>query len=302
MNEMGLDPGIDHMSAMQIIDKLKSEGKEIVSFRSHCGGLVAPESDDNAWHYKFSWNPRNVVLAGQGDGGIRWKEDGEILEIGYPDLFSNTSMIGLTGQGMYDSYPNRDSLKYIAEYGLEPAKTVYRGTLRVPSFCEAWDCLVQLGLTSPTGNCFFTAKDEAIEQLDLSERPEILFMLEEIGVFDQKNFPLHVPPADSLQKLLEDKWKMRPTDKDLVVMVHEINYKDGDAIKHIQSSLYLTGRDSEHTAMALTVGLPLAIVTKLILNNQITELGVIMPKHKEIYEPVMKELEKYGVKFKEVYN
>ena len=300
MNEMGLDPGIDHMSAMQIIDQLKSEGKEIVSFRSHCGGLVAPESDTNAWHYKFSWNPRNVILAGQGDGGIRWKEDGEIQEITYHELFSNTSMIGLTNQGMYESYPNRDSLKYIAEYGLEQAQTVYRGTLRVPPFCEAWDCLVQLGLTSPTGKCIWVSKDEAIEQLDLSENPEILYMLEEIGVFDESNFPLHIPPADSLQRLLEDKWKMRPTDRDLVVMVHEIDYKDGDAVKHIQSSLYLTGDDSEHTAMALTVGLPLAIVTKLILNGQITQRGVLMPKDKGIYEPVLKELEKYGVKFEEI--
>lgn len=300
MNEMGIDPGIDHMSALQILDKLKAEGKEITSFRSHCGGLVAPESDTNAWHYKFSWNPRNVVLAGQGEGGIRWKEDAEIIEIGYADLFSNTAMIGLQNQGMYESYPNRDSLKYIAEYGLETAKTVYRGTLRVPPFCEAWDCLVQLGLTSPAGNYFFTSKEDAVEQLDLSERPEILYMLDEIGVFDKKNFPLHFPPADSLQKLLEDKWKMQPTDKDLVVMVHEIDYRDGDAAKHIQSSLYLTGKDGEHTAMALTVGLPLAIVTKLILNGQIKQRGVVMPKHKEIYEPVMKELEEYGVKFKEV--
>jgi saccharopine dehydrogenase-like NADP-dependent oxidoreductase len=300
MNEMGLDPGIDHMSAMQIIDKLTADGKEIVSFRSHCGGLVAPESDTNAWHYKFSWNPRNVVLAGQGDGGIRWKEDGEVIEIGYHDLFANTSMIGLQNQGMYESYPNRDSLKYIAEYGLDKAETVYRGTLRVPPFCEAWDCVVQLGLTSASGNCIFTDKELAIEQLDLSERPEILYMLDEVGVFDHKNFPLHIPPADSLQKLLEEKWEMQPTDRDLVVMVHEIEYQDADSIKHIQSSLYLTGRDHEHTAMALTVGLPLAIVTKLILNDQIHERGVIMPKHKEIYEPVMKELEKYGVKFKEV--
>ena len=300
MNEMGLDPGIDHMSAMQIIDMLKAEGKEIISFRSHCGGLVAPESDTNDWHYKFSWNPRNVILAGQGDGGIRWKEDGEIQEITYHELFSNTSMIGLTNQGMYESYPNRDSLKYIAEYGLEQAQTVYRGTLRVPPFCEAWDCLVQLGLTSPTGKCIWVSKDEAIEQLDLSENPEILYMLEEIGVFDESNFPLHIPPADSLQRLLEDKWKMRPTDRDLVVMVHEIDYKDGDAVKHIQSSLYLTGEDSEHTAMALTVGLPLAVVTKLILNGQITQRGVLMPKDKGIYEPVLKELEKYGVKFEEI--
>jgi saccharopine dehydrogenase-like NADP-dependent oxidoreductase len=300
MNEMGLDPGIDHMSAMQIIDKLKGEGKKIISFRSHCGGLVAPESDDNAWHYKFSWNPRNVILAGQGDGGIKWKEDGEIEEIGYHDLFSTTSMIGLKNQGMYESYPNRDSLKYIAEYGLESVETIYRGTLRVPPFCEAWDCLVQLGLTSPTGNCIFVSKDEAIEQLDLSENPEILFMLEEIGVFDETNFPHHVTPADSLQKLLENKWKMQPNDRDLVVMVHEIDYQDGDVIKHIQSSLYLTGKDHEHTAMALTVGLPLAIVTKLILNNKIKQRGVVMPKYKEIYEPVMKELEEYWVKFKEI--
>jgi len=299
MNEMGLDPGIDHMSAMQIIDKLKADGKEIVSFRSHCGGLVAPESDTNDWHYKFSWNPRNVILAGQGNGGIRWKEDGEIQEITYHELFSNTSMIGLTNRGMYESYPNRDSLKYIGEYGLDTAQTVYRGTLRVPPFCEAWDCLVQLGLTSPTGKCIWVSKEEAIEQLDLSENPETLYMLEEIGVFDEANFPLHIPPADSLQKLLEDKWKMRPTDKDLVVMVHEIDYKDGDTIKHIQSSLYLTGENSEHTAMALTVGLPLAIVTKLILNGQITQRGVVMPKAKEIYEPVLKELETYGVKFQE---
>ena len=300
MNEMGLDPGIDHMSAMQIIDQLKSEGKEIVSFRSHCGGLVAPESDTNAWHYKFSWNPRNVILAGQGDGGIKWKEDGEIQEIGYHDLFSNISLIGLKERGMYESYPNRDSLKYIHEYGLDNVETIYRGTLRVPPFCEAWDCLVQLGLTSPTGNCIFVTKDEAIEQLDLSEQPEILYMLEEIGVFDVANFPLHIPPAESLQKLLEEKWEMKPNDRDLVVMVHEIDYKDGNTIKHIQSSLYLTGEDGEHTAMAMTVGLPLAIITKLILNNQIGLRGVLMPKHKEIYEPVLKELDSYGVEFKEI--
>jgi saccharopine dehydrogenase-like NADP-dependent oxidoreductase len=300
MNEMGLDPGIDHMSAMQIIDKLTDEGKEIISFRSHCGGLVAPESDTNSWHYKFSWNPRNVILAGQGDGGIKWKEEGEIQEIGYHELFSNTSMIGLKNQGMYESYPNRDSLKYISEYGLDNINTIYRGTLRIPPFCEAWDCLVQLGLTSASGRCIFTSKVEAIEQLYLSERPEILYMLEEIGVFEEANFPLHIPPADSLQKLLETKWKMQPNDRDLVVMVHEIDYKDRDAIKHIQSSLYLTGKDHEHTAMALTVGLPLAIVTKLILNGLIKQRGVVMPKYKEIYEPVMKELELYGVKFQEI--
>jgi saccharopine dehydrogenase-like NADP-dependent oxidoreductase len=300
MNEMGLDPGLDHMSAMAIIDKLKAEDKKIISFRSHCGGLVAPESDTNAWHYKFSWNPRNVILAGQGDGGIKWKEDGEVQEINYHELFSNTSTIDLNEDGIYESYPNRDSLKYISEYGLEEVDTIYRGTLRVPPFCEAWDCLVQLGLTSASDKCIFTTKAEAIEQLDLAEKPGILQMLEEIGIFDENNFPHDVPPAESLQKLLEKKWAMQPEDKDLVVMVHEIEYVDDDVEKRIQSSLYIKGKDGEHTAMALTVGLPLAIVAKMILNGQVAQRGVLMPKHKEIYEPVMKELGEYGVRFKEV--
>jgi saccharopine dehydrogenase-like NADP-dependent oxidoreductase len=262
--------------------------------------LVAPESDTNAWHYKFSWNPRNVILAGQGDGGIKWKENGETKEIHYHQLFSNTSSIDLGEDGKYDSYPNRDSLKYISEYNLDDIDTIYRGTLRVPPFCEAWDCLVQLGLTAPSGKCTFTTKEEAVEQLDLQERPEILYMLEEIGIFDEANFPPDVIPAESLQKLLEHKWKMEPADRDLVVMVHEIDSQDGESIKHIQSSLYIKGTNGEHTAMALTVGLPLAIVTKLILKDQISLRGVLMPKHKEIYEPVMKELEEYGVRFKEV--
>lgn len=300
MNEMGLDPGIDHMSAMQIIDELQASGKKITSFRSHCGGLVAPESDTNAWHYKFSWNPRNVILAGQGDGGIKWKEDGKVCEIHYPQLFSSTSPINLGPDGKYDSYPNRDSLKYISEYHLDDVDTMYRGTLRVPPYCEAWDCLVQLGYTAPTGKTSFVPKTEAIAQLELEDRPEIQYMLEEIGLFDAANFPADKCPAENLQKLLEHKWKMEPADKDLVVMVHEIEYLDGGSKHHIQSSLYLTGKDGEHTAMALTVGLPLAIVTKLILKDQISLRGVLMPKHKEIYEPVMKELEGLGVKFKEV--
>jgi saccharopine dehydrogenase-like NADP-dependent oxidoreductase len=299
MNEMGLDPGIDHMSAMQLLDQLKAGGKKITSFRSHCGGLVAPESDTNSWHYKFSWNPRNVVLAGQGDGGIRWRENKEMKEITYHELFSNTNTINLGTEGSFDTYPNRDSLKYIDEYALAEVETIYRGTLRVPPFCEAWDCLVDLGLTQPTGAYTFIPRSEAIEQLDLAEEPGILGMLDEIGIFDEANFDRHLSPADNLQKLLEHKWQMQASDKDLVVMVHEIEYMDGAAQKRIQSSLYIKGTDGEHTAMALTVGLPLAIVTKMILNGQIPQRGVIMPKYKEIYDPVMKELEEYGVRFRE---
>jgi saccharopine dehydrogenase-like NADP-dependent oxidoreductase len=290
MNEMGLDPGIDHMSAMQIIDRLHQDGNQIVGFRSHCGGLVAPESDTNSWHYKFSWNPRNVVLAGQGDGGIRWKENGSIQEINYEQLFTSTASIDLGKDGLYESYPNRDSLKYIAEYGLENIETMYRGTLRVPPFCKGWNALVQSGFTKANGSVPFL-KEDAITDETLKT------LLKEIDVLEISNSDKNA--ADFLQQQLEQKWAMQTTDKDLVVMVHEIEYLRENQKHRLQSSLYLKGKDSEHTAMALTVGLPIAIVTKLILNNKLQRTGILMPKYADIYEPVLEELKAYGVSFVE---
>lgn len=301
MNEMGLDPGIDHMSAMRLIDELKKEGAQILTFRSHCGGLVAPESDNNAWHYKFSWNPRNVILAGQGDGGIRWREDAQIKEISYDDLFSNTRLIDLEENGLFESYPNRDSLKYAKEYGLEDIDTIYRGTLRIPPFCEAWQCLIRLGLTAASGTYRFLSREDAMKLLKLEDRPEILHMLDETGIFTRENFKTKLSPAENLQKLLEGHWKMQTSDRDLVVMVHEIAFRRENVIRKVLSSLYLKGQDSEHTAMALTVGLPLAIVTKLILNGNINRPGVHMPIYEEIYLPVISELQEYGIVFRETY-
>lgn len=290
MNEMGLDPGIDHMSAMQIIDRLHQDGNQIVGFSSHCGGLVAPESDTNSWHYKFSWNPRNVVLAGQGDGGIRWKENGSIQEINYEQLFTTTASINLGKDGLYESYPNRDSLKYIDEYGLENIETMYRGTLRVPPFCKGWNALVQSGFTKANG-CVPFLKEDAITDETLKT------LLKEIDVLEISNSDKNA--ADFLQQQLEQKWAMQATDKDLVVMVHEIEYLRDNQKHKLQSSLYLKGKDSEHTAMALTVGLPIAIVTKLILNKKLNRTGILMPKYADIYEPVLEELKAYGVSFEE---
>jgi saccharopine dehydrogenase-like NADP-dependent oxidoreductase len=290
MNEMGLDPGIDHMSAMQIIDRLHQDGNQIVGFSSHCGGLVAPESDTNSWHYKFSWNPRNVLLAGQGDGGIRWKENGSIQEINYEQLFTTTASINLGKDGLYESYPNRDSLKYIDEYGLENIETMYRGTLRVPPFCKGWNALVQSGFTKANGSVPFL-KEDAITDETLKT------LLKEIDVLEISNSDKNA--ADFLQQQLEQKWAMQTTDKDLVVMVHEIEYLRENQKHRLQSSLYLKGKDSEHTAMALTVGLPIAIVTKLILNNKLQRTGILMPKYTDIYEPVLEELKAYGVSFEE---
>jgi saccharopine dehydrogenase-like NADP-dependent oxidoreductase len=290
MNEMGLDPGIDHMSAMQIIDRLHQDGNQIVGFSSHCGGLVAPESDTNSWHYKFSWNPRNVLLAGQGDGGIRWKENGSIQEINYEQLFTTTASINLGKDGLYESYPNRDSLKYIDEYGLENIETMYRGTLRVPPFCKGWNALVQSGFTKANGSVPFL-KEDAITDETLKT------LLKEIDVLEISNSDKNA--ADFLQQQLEQKWAMQTTDKDLVVMVHEIEYEKDNQKHKLQSSLYLKGKDSEHTAMALTVGLPIAIVTKLILNNKLQRTGILMPKYADIYEPVLEELKAYGVSFVE---
>jgi saccharopine dehydrogenase-like NADP-dependent oxidoreductase len=296
---MGLDPGIDHMSAMQLIDGLKAKGATITGFKSHCGGLVAPESDTNHWHYKFTWNPRNVILAGQGDGGIHYLMNGDRVTLKYEDLFDSSTQLEVEGYGEFESYPNRDSLKYIQEYGLDGIATMYRGTLRVPPFCFGWDMLVQMGLTAEKE----VATAELIQQVvtNMPMDDGRIALLESTGVLDALNALTDetVNPAKLLQSLLEQQWKMQPGDKDMIVMVHELEYEQQEAKKHLQSSLVYIGIDEEHTAMATTVGLPVAIVTKMILNGEVKRKGVLMPKYADIYNPILKELENYGVKFKE---
>lgn len=304
MNEMGLDPGIDHMSAMQLIKQLQGEGNRVTGFKSHCGGLIAPESDTNPWHYKFTWNPRNVVLAGQGAGGIHYLNNGEKVDLSYEELFKHTSLLHIDGYGDFESYPNRDSLKYKNEYGLFNAETVYRGTLRIPPFCKGWQCLVDLGLTDENEHpvsAFLAGKVEIRSLLKIKQysvEDELLNYLElseKLQALQEKTFV----PAKFLQSILEEKWKLSPGDKDMVVMVHEIEYEGNGKQHQLQSSMVYIGKDEEHTAMAITVGLPVAMVTRMILNKQVKRKGVLMPVYPEIYNPILAELKDYGIEFKE---
>ncbi len=301
--EMGLDPGIDHMSAMELIHRIREKGGKISSFRSHTGGLIAPESDDNPWHYKISWNPRNVVMAGA--AGAVYKEHNEIRNIPYASLFGDCGKVELPGTGVLAWYPNRDSLSYIPVYQLEEAFTFIRTTLRYPVFCRCWKSIVDAGLTNDqdvvsTNGLTFRKWAAAIHPFISDENRMPLAFL---GVLDE----LPVPPsakssADILQYLLETKLAMRPQDKDMIVMLHEIEYEAENKKHAVKSSLTVKGEDSVRTAMAKTVGLPIGIAAVLILEGKIDLAGLHIPILPEIYTPVLKELEKNGVKFTEIFS
>ncbi len=320
LNECGLDPGIDHMSTMQVLTKLKSEGCEIISFKSYTGGLVAPESNDNPWGYKFSWNPRNVILAGQ--GVAKYIENNKYNYIPYNRLFSQTENIEVNDLGSFDGYANRDSLFYSKAYGLETIPTMLRGTLRQQGFCKAWNVFVQLGLTDDS----YTIEDsEHLSYADLvqaflpkhlkssstlsrlaefmneKEGSEAMKKIVWTGILNNEKINLkNATPAQILQQLLEQKWKLKETDKDMIVMQHLFEIRNSKfEIRNLKSTLVVKGDNSLQTAMAKTVGLPVAIAAKLILNKAIKATGVQIPIHKEIYEPVLTELKSLGIIFNE---
>ncbi len=298
--EMGLDPGIDHMSAMKIIDGIKAKGGNITSFKSHCGGLVAPESDDNPWHYKISWNPRNIVLAGQ--SGAVYKENNEIKNISYTHLFDCSNEIVFDELEGLAFYPNRDSLSYIPTYKLPDTATFIRTTLRHVDFFKGWNAVVHAGLTNETENIAaigltYTKWSEPILPFINEDNKQ---MLEYLGLFDETPVPATAKTsADILQFLLETKLKMEPADKDMIVMLHEFEYELDGKNKSLKSCLVVKGEDNLRTAMAKTVGLPLGIAAKLILNETIKLKGLHIPTAKDIYEPVLNELETTGIKFTE---
>ncbi|WP_028982006.1 saccharopine dehydrogenase family protein [Sporocytophaga myxococcoides] len=315
--ESGLDPGIDHMSAMEEIDKIKAEGGSLISFKSYTGGLVAPESDTNPWHYKISWNPRNVVLAGQGT--VKYLENGIYKYVPYHRLFSRIDNIEVDDAGRFEGYLNRDSLKYIELYGLSGIDTFIRGTLRGEGYCSAWDCLVQLGLTEdsytidlPSDAAFTNLMesylpagtgsviDRTIKYLGLPLQSNEIQLMKWLGLFDPGNkIKLsNATPAQHLQSLLEEKWKLETNDKDRIVMIHYFEYKIGGEIFRKSSSLVVNGDDQINTAMAKTVGLPLGIAAKLLMEGKIKLAGVHVPTSKELYYPILRELEQEGIKFK----
>lgn len=317
LNECGLDPGLDHASAMHMIDSIKGQGGTINAFRSYTGGLVAPESNDNPWAYKFSWNPRNVVVAGQGTA--QYLEDGELKFIPYNRLFSQINTITVKGFNTFDAYANRDSISYIDSYGLQNIKTMIRGTLREAGYCKAWDVFVKLGLTDDTSK-ISNASSLTYSQLiasflppakgDLKSRlknfigsdwnANIEEKMDYLELFSDKKISLpEGTPAQLLQALLEEKWKLKSGDKDMIVMQHQFEYSLNNQSKKIMSSLVVIGKDPNHTAMALTVGLPLAITVKNFLTGKFNLHGVQIPTVKAIYEPMLKELEENKIIFTE---
>jgi saccharopine dehydrogenase-like NADP-dependent oxidoreductase len=319
LNECGLDPGIDHMSAMQVIDKIKAEGGKLITFESFTGGLISPETDlENPWRYKFTWNPRNVVMAGQATA--KFLQEGQFKYIPYQQLFKRLTKVSVPNFGQYEGYANRDSLKYIETYGLQGIRNMLRGTLRNVGYCAAWDILVQLGCCDDTfkmenvGNMthrdFFNAFLNYDSQLMVEEKlctafkilpngPEMK-RLRWSGLFDRENIGLREgTPAQILEHILNKKWRLNPGDKDLIVMWHKFVYEVNGSKKEIHASLTAVGEDANYTAMAKTVGWPLAIAAKLLLEGKITSRGVCIPVIKEIYEPVLQELGELGIRLTE---
>ena len=318
LNECGLDPGIDHASAMKVIDHLKEKGARIHTFKSYCGGLVAPESNDNLWGYKFSWNPRNVVLAGQGTA--QYLENEKLKFIPYNRLFTQTENLKVEGYGTFDAYANRDSISYIDIYGLKGIKNMLRGTMRNEGYCKGWNVFVKLGLTDDSLHIHHVKGIRYADWIgsfipnyhgDLSSElknfmgqdydAQIEKMMNELEIFGDKKIEIeHGSAAQILQALLEEKWKLKENDKDMIVMQHVFGYTLNGKEGVIESSLGVIGKDQDHTAMALTVGLPLAICVKNFLTGKIKATGVQIPVTKEIYLPLLEELSLNGIVFSEI--
>ncbi|WJJ97364.1 saccharopine dehydrogenase family protein [Algibacter luteus] len=320
MNEIGVDPGIDHMSAIQVLDRIRDKGGKVILFESFTGGLVAPESDNNLWNYKFTWNPRNVVLAGQG-GAAKFLQEGAYKYIPYHRLFRRTEFLEIDNYGRFEVYANRDSLKYQSVYGLDNVKTLYRGTMRRVGFSRAWNIFVTLGMTDDSytiddsenmsyrdfTNSFLPySHSDSVElklrhQLKIDQDDIVWDKLVELDIFNP-NKPVGLKkatPAQILQKILMDSWTLSNNDKDMIVMYHKFGYELNGKKHQIDANMVVIGETQTYTAMAKTVGLPVAMATMAILNNKITTPGVQIPITKEVYQPILKDLKTFGITFQE---
>jgi saccharopine dehydrogenase-like NADP-dependent oxidoreductase len=318
MCEMGLDPGIDHMTANQIIHSIQRVAGSITSFKSYCGGLVAPENDDNPWHYKFSWNPRNVIFAGR--DGAKYLNQGKHVDVPYEKMFDNSKRIKIDGIGSFAFYPNRDSLNYLEQYDVPEIKTFLRATLRHPSFCKGWNAIVALGLTSDEdefegGQNTYASwlkqktgyhngiplKEYVAKILKLQPEDHVLPMIEWLGILDEKPLPYgRKSSALHLLDLLQEKWKMGPAEKDMVIMQHEVEYTHKERTIKLCSTMTLKGESRDYSAMSKTVGLPMGILARMVLTNKLNiPTGVHIPNMPNVYRPVLTELKHHGISFKE---
>jgi len=308
LNEMGVDPGIDHISAMEIIHRLKSQGAEIESFESYTGGLVAPESDDNLWGYKISWNPRNIILAGS-TGHAMYRENNKLRMVPYFKLFDEVDTVVASDGVSYDAYANRNSVHYLELYGLENVQKLVRGTLRKQGYCKGWSFLVKNGFVNddtkiPSGE-FSTWVELSQSLLGLSfnlkdEKEEVVEMLKEIGIFS--NEPLkkeELTCAQHLQQLLERKWVLKEGDRDMIVMVHKFGYALNGKKFMLTSSMVLEGDDEFKTAMSKTVSMPIAFAVERLFNGDFSSRGVQIPVTAEFYKPLLHDLHNFGISFVE---
>ena len=315
LNEMGLDPGIDHMETMRIINEVRQKGGKITSLRSFGGGLVSPQCDDNPWGYKITWNPMNVVTAGM--ASARYVKNGELKIVPYNRLFIDTEIVDIPGLGRYEAYPNRDSVKYRDIYHLPELKNVYRGSLRKIGYCSAWNALVKIGLTDNryiipdscmlTYNDFVsiylnkrngcTTREALLELLDESPDSPVMQKIEWLGLLSGRNVKVkNGSPAEILLDLLLEKWEFKKDDKDMVILHTEVEYELEGETEKMTSSIIVHGKDSTNTAMSATVGLPLAIGANLVLDEKIKERGVMIPIYEDIYNPALTKLAELGIK------
>lgn len=320
LNEIGVDPGIDHMSAMRIIHDVQKRGGKVVSFKSYCGGLPAPEDNDNPWGYKFSWSPRAVCTAGKNAACFR--ENGRRVDIPGPELFTCTHPVQVEGIGELEAYPNRDSLGYLDIYGLQDIDTMFRGTFRYQGWCKCLKKVVDLGMLEekpvayPAGTTFadWTAgligsdstdniREQVAKKIDLDASDNVLDRLEWLGLFSNDELPItgkETTPLDILAARMDEKMPYKKGERDMIALVHQFvaRFPDGKEEK-ISSTLIDFGRPDGDSSMARTVSLPAAVGAKLILTGAIADTGVHLPVKPSIYNPVLDELETMGIRCEE---
>lgn len=316
LNEIGVDPGIDHMSAKKIIDDVHERGGKILSFKSYCGGLPAPDAVTTPWKYKLSWSPRGVILAGRNPA--KYQEDGKIVEISGEELFDNYYPYPVEGlEDDYEAYPNRDSTPYIDIYGIPETKTMFRGTLRNTGWCRALKKVADSGymdleeLELPPGFTYSqltnkllgkpldaNSKQEFMRKFDLAEDDNMIYRFEWMGLFGKEEVPSSkISPLDALCHQWEKHLQYSPGERDMLIMVHEFEYELPEGKEKHTSTMVDLGIKGGPTSMSRTVGLPCAIGVRMILEDRITDKGVLIPVHKHIYEPVLKELEELNIGF-----
>lgn len=318
LNELGLDPGIDHMSAMKIIHDVEAGGGKIESFRSYCGALPAPEANDNPWGYKFTWAPRGVLLASRNSGKYLW--DGEIREVPSERLFADVHNVTVEGVGELEAYPNRDSTQYIELYGLQESKTMYRGTFRNPGWCSLMLKVRTLGLleldeidvTGKTYRQFMAGlagcdptddvRARVAEKVGVAADDQDIEKIAWVGLFEDN--PINLEKTTNLDvffSLLGKALEPSPKERDMIVLFHNFLADYGDRKEKITSTMVDYGIPDGDSAIARTVSLPAAVGTHLVLEGEIRVTGVHMPNLPEFYNPILKGLEELNITCEEKY-